>query len=166
MVEIFHRQLSAVDTATLAAGNSIVIAGMIAEPAVRNFMLKNLYSIHHIKIPVVEDKFFLALTDADASDTERNQGFDTTSQNPEDGTVYPRDQQRVRRTWGIQGIDYDGIAAGDTIQVAIQWKLPPKGIPVLKGRGIDITLVNLDNANPFSNGPSISTYAKAMGGWF
>lgn len=165
MVEIFNITASEVDTTTLAAAQSMLIAGLFATLQ-RNFMLKNLKSIVHVSYPNLGDSCLLVLASADASAAEINSAMSSTSKDLEDGQAYPNGQQEVRLVWDIQAIPLDGMVAGGSSQFMIQWKLPPKGIPLLKGRGLTIHAFNFDVAVAFSNGPSFKSYSKAQGGWF
>ncbi len=129
-------------------------------------MLKNLMTNVHAVLPNLGDSFVLALADLDASDAEISTAMQATSQSIEDSVEYIDGQQEVRRVWDIQGLNYNGLVAAGSVQQMIQWKLPPKGIPLLKGRGLKLVVYNTDTAASFSNGPIFKHHSKAMGGWF
>lgn len=166
MVEIFvSKNATAVDTDVLGANSSLLIASVVTNPAVRNFMLKNLKTLVQAVIPNISDNCILALADSDASAVEIATALNTTVQDLEDSVDYKLGQTNVRRVWDIQAIPIDGQVAGGTSRFMVQWKLPPKGIPVLKGRGLSIFAFNAENA-AFSNGPTIMCLSKLQGGWF
>ncbi len=166
MVEIFNRITAQVDTGTLASKAAIVIGALITEPSPRNFMLKNAETHFRVTVPSISDSFLIGIAAADASAAEIAEGMDNTGQDLEDSIPYRTGQDRVRRIWAVDAIQYDGLVAGGTVQVKINWKLPPKGIPVLKGRGLNLFCYNFNTAGPFSNGPLFRQWSKLMGGWF
>lgn len=166
MVEIFSKINSEVDTAVLAASTPISIGNVMAAPVVRNFMLKNLKTIVHGVFPDKTDACCLVLADGDASASEILEAMASTSIDLEDRVEYPKGQQEVRRVWDIQDLDYTGLVNGGAIMQTVQWKLPPKGVPILKGGGLQIMAFNMDSANGFTNGPSFMVVHKIMGGWF
>jgi len=166
MVDIFSRSNAEVDTGTLAALTANLIATLIPDGVVRNLMVKNIKSHFHVSVPNLGDSFIVALGAADASGAEIATALLSTSQDLEDSVAYNDGQNEVRRVWDTQSIEYDGMIAGGSIQRMIQWKLPPKGIPVLKGHGLAIFCFNTDTASSFSNGPSFKHQGKIMGGWF
>ncbi len=166
MVEIFHKQHAEVDSTTLAGGNALSVGVILQNNTDRNFMLKNLISHFHVSVPNIGDSFVLVLAQADASAAEVASAMDDTSQAYEDSVAYRDGQVIVRRVWDIQSIEYDGLVAGGSVQRKVMWKLPPKGIPNLKGRGLSVFVVNTDTAVAFSNGPSFKGFSKLMGGWF
>lgn len=129
-------------------------------------MLKNLCSHIHVSVPNLGDSFVVVLANTDSSAADINEALLNTTQTIEEGNDYPRDQTRVRRVWDIQTIPYNGLTTGGSIQHMIQWKLPPKGLPILKGRGLQWMCFNTDSANSFANGPSFKALTKMMGGWF
>lgn len=154
------------DTTTLGNGLALELGAVIVNDVKRNFMLKNLQTLVHASVPNLGDSFILALADSDSNDTVIGTALGATGQDPEDGNTYRDDQMKVRRIWSIATLELMGMAAGGSLQQMIQWKLPPKGIPVLKGRGLKVVCFNHDLVNNFSNGPSFKLYHKIMGGWF
>ncbi len=108
----------------------------------------------------------VVLAEADATDAEIAQALISTVKNPENAVAYRDGQTEVRRVWARASIPYEGLIAGGSVQVMVQWKLPPKGIPVLKGRGLKMCVFNTDVANAFSNGPSFKSISIMMGDWF
>ncbi len=166
MVEIFiAKNATPVDTGTLGASTAVLISSVVTNPAVRNFMLKNLNTIVNATFPTVTDHLILLLADSDATVAELATSLNSTSQDMEDSVAYRQGQEQVRRIWDIQAVPRDGIVNGGVVGFQIAWKLPPKGVPVLKGRGLSIFGFNPENA-AFSNGPSVLTLSKVMGGWF
>ena len=167
MVVIAHKNTAEVDTTTLAAGLAISIGNITPTGGlVRNFMLKNLETHMHVSIPNLGDSFVVVLGDIDASPAEIAEAFATTEMDYEDSVEYRQGQDEVRRIWSIMSIPYNGLVAGGSVQMMHSWKLPPKGIPLLKGRGLTLFCVNTDTAAAFSNGPSFKPFSKLMGGWF
>ncbi len=165
MVEIFQRNLAAVDSTTLASLTALSMGDLFGT-LVKNFMLKNLESFFQITVPNLGDKWFVALADSDASDAEISAALATTSVDREDSVEYRDGQNEVRRVWSIFKPPGDGLIAGGALSGMHQWKLPPKGIPLLKGRGLKMVVFNFSTADPFSNGPVLTFSSKAMGGWF
>lgn len=166
MVEIFTvAQPTPIDTGALGAQTAIVIAEIMPDPVVRNFMLKNLRTIVTARVPNVQDSLILVLGDADASLAEIQAALQTITQDFEDRVAYPLGQTVVRRVWDIQPFRLDGAVDGGGVNFMIQWKIPPKGIPVLKGGGLQIYAFNIES-NAFTDGPNINTISKVMGGWF
>ncbi len=130
-------------------------------------MLKNLKSIYSLTIGNTADHYCFALADADASDAEIAAALTNTSIDIEDSVAYRTGQDVVRRVWDIQMLEISGgLQSGEAVQGMIQWKLPPKGVPVLKGRGLKTVIFNTDSSVAFSNGPVIDGIHKLMGGWF
>ncbi len=158
--------MAEVDTTTLAVITAADLGAVLTNNIVRNFMLKNLATHFHVSIPNLGDSFVVCLVQADATASQIASALSSTSQNPEDSVAYNNGQQEVRIVWDIQTIHYEGMVAGGSVQQKVQWKLPPKGVPVLKGRGLKIWCFNTDTANAFSNGPSFKVINKIMGGWF
>ncbi len=166
MVEILSRpQATRVDSATLAAQTALLVATLVTAPVVRNLMVKNVKTIMHALISNVSDVGILVLGDADASATEIKEALQSTSQDYEDQVAYRDGQSTVRRVWDIQAIPTDGVVVGGSINWEVPWKLPPKGIPILKGSGLAIFIFNVEDA-AFSNGPTLVSQSKVMGGWF
>ncbi len=166
MVEIFIKQTVSTDSATLAALAALSLGDLLGTVK-RNFMLKNLKTIYNITVGNIADHYCFALADADASDVEIAAALTNTSIDIEDSVAYRTGQDVVRRVWDIQVPEITGgIASGVALATMIQWKLPPKGVPVLKGRGLKTVIFNTDSSVAFSNGPVIDGIHKLQGGWF
>lgn len=165
MVEIFITNQAEVDSSTLAALSAVSLGDLLGT-VVRNFMCKNLRSQYHVSIPNIGDSFVIVLCSADASTAEIAAALTSTTKNLEDTEAYRTAQVTVRRVWDIQSINYEGLAAGGSVQQQIDWKLPPKGIPVLKGGGLKVVVFNTDTIVAFGNGPTFKAIHKMMGGWF
>ncbi len=166
MVKIFYRNHGVLDTTILGANAALKIGDIIVAPAVKNFILKNLRSNFHIDVPDLGDAFTIVLADDDATAAEIAAGLVNTEQDMEDNTEFPLGQTLARRVWAFFTPELQGIAAGGAIQVQHQWKLPPKGIPVLKGSGVSIYVFNFDKVNAFTNGPNFRGIHKMMGDFF
>ncbi len=164
MVEILSRNSSSgVDTTTLGGTTALIVDTLLANVA-RNFMAKNIKSIFWASGANNTDMYALVLHDGDASAAEVAAALSDTSQDLEDSIDYRNGQLTVRIIWDIQVLEYDADT-GYSVARMIQWKLPPKGIPVLKGRGLAISVFN-PRDTAFANGPVITHLGKLMGGWF
>ncbi len=126
-------------------------------------MIKNIKTIVHAEHPNVTDRAVLVLYNNDFSVTEVVEALSNTL-DVEDQREYPLGQAAARAIWDIQPMPYD-IDAGAAMS-QIEWKLPPKGLPVPEGGGVSIGVLNIDTGNPFSNGPTVHALTKFMGGWF
>ena len=165
MVEIFNT-IAEVDTAALGLNASLELISVVTNPAVRNFMLKNLETWFHMKYPDVDDRMLVILADSDATVAQISAAMATTVQDLEAGVDYSTGQRIVRRVWSIGIPEMHGAVNGDVVTWHHEWKLPPKGVPVLKGRGLSLFAFNMDAGEVFTNGPTVTMVAKAMGGWF
>lgn len=163
MVEIYMRGGTA-DSGTLAA-LAVVSQANLLGTVNRNIMIKNIKTLVHADFPDVNDAAALVLADPDFTLNQISAGLGNTSITPEDASTYIPGQEEVRRVWDIQPLPM-GQIAGDAAMSMIQWKLPPKGVPVLRGRGLEIFIWNMSGANAFSNGPTVVTRSKVMGGFF
>ncbi len=166
MVQIFNRRTNEVDTLVLAAVTALSIGDIIPDGIVKNFLLKNLQTFFHVSVPNVGDSWIVVLAAADASVGEIAAALANTSMDTEDQIELRDGQSDVRRVWSIHTNSMEGLAAGGSIQEMHQWKLPPKGVPVLRGHGLTMFVYNTDTANAFGNGPSFKTFSKGMGGFF
>ncbi len=164
MVTIVHKNVAEVDTGTLAALTPVLLQTLYSD-VTKNFILKNLRTIVHASIPNVGDQAMLVLADSDATLTEVSAALATTAFDPEDNTVFRAGQDTVRRVWDVQPLLFEGAAA-DSASYLIQWKLPPKGIPSLRGSGLIIYCFNFNIASAFANGPTFNLFTKFMGEFF
>lgn len=128
-------------------------------------MAKNIRTSYQLLNTDVADKLILVLAAQDASVAEIAEALDNTSTDIEDGIEYPLGQNKVRRVWDFRLPPSNTISTYGTAET-FNWKLPPKGIPVLKGRGLAIFGYNWDGAQDFVNGPVLHSITKTMGGWF
>lgn len=165
MVVILNKVNSEVDSMTLAAQTSLRIGDILVDP-VRHFMLKNIWTMVHMVVPNITDSFLLAIVESDPTEARITTALQSTEQNPETSDLYSTGQKDVRLVWAVATLELDGIVAGGSLQRAIQWKLPPKGIPVLRGRGVRVVIFNTDAAASFVNGPAVKLFHRFMGGWF
>ncbi len=166
MVEISSTNIASSDTTILAASTAFNLDTIFSNLK-RNFMLKNLKTICKAVYTDTVDMPILVLGATDASVAEIAEALATTAFDPEDSVSYNDGQTKVRRVWDIQpGLPGSNPTTAGTTCWEIKWKLPPKGIPILKGRGISIYAFNMDTANAFANGPIFTMVHKAMGGWF
>lgn len=165
MVEIFTKVNSEVDSMTLAAQTSLRVGDILVDP-VRHFMLKNLWTSVHAVVPNITDSWILAIVETDPSEAQITTAMQTTEQNPESSNAYSDGQREARLVWAVATVDLVGIVAGGSLQQSIQWKLPPKGIPILRNRGVRVVIFNTDAADAFVNGPAIKLFHRMMGGWF
>lgn len=164
MVEIFHNVSGHIDTTTLAARTALLVHTIFSDVP-RNFMLKNLRHEISVIAPDSADFCLLVLAAADASVGEIAGGMLNTSRDLEDSVAYKDGQADVRRIWDFH-IVKSNMASTIVTSYMHQWKLPPKGLPLLRGHGLAVFAFNMSIDNSFVNGPVIVMQSKAMGGWF
>ena len=166
MVEIFFHRPSVLDTGTLGSGTALLL-DQLTSNSTRNFMTKNIVSLVQATYPDAGDSIVLVLGNSDSSVVEIAEALENTTQDLETNPEYRDDQVKLRRVWDIQPLMFGNVDAGQGVQQKIQWKLPPKGIPTLKGQGLSIYAYNPQSGVALSNGPTIkSCFTKRMGGWF
>ncbi len=165
MVEIFNSGSGPIDSATTNGKTAFVISSMM-DDLKRNFMVKNLKTVIAALMGNVDDHLLLVLASADTSIQEIEDAFfPDTTQDVEDGVEYPLGQTVVRRIWDYRALYEGNVSSNNGIMTTIQWKLPPRGIPVLRGRGLKIYGLNMTDVS-FTNGPILFSMSKIMGGWF
>ncbi len=165
MVKIFVRNASDDDTTTLGAASALFLTSILTDVE-KNFMLKNLKTIVHANWPDVSDKCVLVLGSTDASVAEIAEAMTSTAFNIEDNVAFSKGQEEVRRIWDVQAPFEGNVENTQKTMREIQWRIPPKGIPVLRGRGLSIYAFNMDVNTAFTDGPTFSTWSKAMGEFF
>lgn len=164
MVEIFVHNGLLTDTTTLAAKTALLHT-TLAGSLVKNFMGKNIRTEFSIISFDVADKMLLVLAPSDATVSQVAAGLADTSLNPEDSVNYRTGQKNVRQVWDFF-IAPVSEAATSLNQFTHQWKIPPNGIPQLRGGGLSIFAYNMDQVNDYVNGPVLHSITKSMGGWF
>ncbi len=166
MVEIFWNTSGPIDTA-VTNGKTALVAQQLLANITSNFMVKNIRTIVHATWPAASDPLALLLGDDDAVIQDIEDALvPDTSRTRENGVGYPLGQTLARRIWGAIEALYEGrLSDGDSTTMVIDWKLPPKGIPVLKGRGLSIYGFNMSTSQ-FADGPTLFLITKIMGGWF
>lgn len=165
MVEIFYSNPNGVDTSTLAA-STVVQIDLGLSSLNRNFVLKNLRSIYHVNIPDPLDECALILAYSDASDADIEAALTGVAiKDIEDVQAYKDGQLKARGIIAIEEPPWGDIAGAGMVGV-VDWKLPPKGIPALKGDGFQILAYNLNTVAAFTNGPTFRGLSKWMGAWF
>ncbi len=163
-VAIFEKS-NVIDTATLAAATAIAASTLMGDLDA-NFMFKNIRSEIHYIIPDVADKCLLVLANSDATIADITASLSNTIVQRDNGITYANGQQEVRTVWDHRILNYTAIATGGAGSMTINWKIPPKGIPALKGRGLTIFAFNIDRINDYVNGPIVHFQNRWMGGWF
>ncbi len=166
MVEIFVHKATELDTTTLAASTALLFATLLGT-ADRNFMFKNVRTEFHISWETLDDKMMILLANMDATVAQLAEAMATTETDIEDSVNYRTGQDRVRRVWDffVPTVHAEDLTTVHQ-QFSHQWKLPPKGIPVLRGGGLALFAWNMDSTQPFTNGPTLNATTKSMGGWF
>ncbi len=164
-VVIISRISSGVDTATLAANTALLLDTLLGNIQ-RNFMWKNIKTIWHATIPNIADRMLFVLANSDATVAQVATALSNTEGDIENRVAYENGQQEVRVVWDIQPMPLDGAVAGGSQSGTIDWKIPPKGIPTLRGGGLSMFMFNMSDTNAFTNGPSVVAVSKCMGGWF
>ncbi len=165
MVEIFVHSQVGVDTTTLASKTAQLVDTLMSD-ADANFMFKNIRTEFIINTGDLGDQLLLVLAPSDATTTQIAAALVNTSTSRDDAVNYPRGQNDVRQTWDFFVSPLKpGEAVGHLEAFTHQWKLPPKGVPVLKGGGLSIFAYNMSSF-AFVDGPIVSVISKSMGGWF
>ncbi len=166
-VAIFNQTSGIIDSTTLAA-RAALFQSNVMTAVERNFMVKNLRSEINVSFGSLLDMCVIVLGSLDASVTEIAAAMGDTSQSIEDGVEYTKGQAEVRLIWDYHVVrkDLQPLAETPVFNYTHQWKLPPKGIPVLKGRGLALYIFNMSPDDAFVNGPKVLTMQKIMGGWF
>ncbi len=165
MVEIFVKRGDSTDTTVLAANTAILHTNLMTD-ADRNFMYKNIRTEFNIISVDAADMMILVLASSDATPAEIAQALDNTQVGLDNRITYPVGQQQVRQVWDFFVAPVSQLSGSSLVQFTHQWKLPPKGVPALKGGGLAIFLYNASSSFAFVNGPLVRTLTKSMGGWF
>jgi len=160
---IMHSLITARDFAVLGPGAAGVLDAVV-EDVQRNIMFKNGKTLITADWPNANDSLIAVLHYADASNTQVADALAGKSFMIEDGPAYQLQQTENRWIIDIQSMNRPDVA-GETSDTQINWKFPPKGIPILRGNGLAISMFN---PGPIAllNGPTMNSVSRWMGGWF
>ncbi len=165
MVEILVKTSAIIDTATLVAQTALLQTNLMSD-ADANFMWKNIRTEFEIVVGDPVDILVLVLASSDATVAQIKEGLANTEVGRDNAVLYRVGQQQVRQVWDFFIVPWDRKVASEATSFTRNWKLPPKGVPTLKGGGLAIFCFNMSPSNNFANGPIVTTLTKSMGGWF
>ncbi len=162
MAVVIFLKNNSYDTTTLATRAALLVQTILGS-SVRNFMFKNIRSEVFAIQTDLADRVMLVLANSDATVAQVATAMGNNSVNLEDRVNYANGQQEVRVVWDFVALDSPQSNKSNVMH--IQWRIPPKGIPTLRGGGLSIFAFNYGTVD-LVNGALGDIQTKSMGGWF